>query len=497
MARPDSTVSVVTATVLLSIYSAAAAQTFVPPDLSIRAGDPQPFDGFGYGLAGEGANLLVGARGSDSTALNGGAIYAFSRVGASWQQVQKIVFPGAQQGDGIGEALAMAGAVGVAGAPRRGIGGSAFILRFDGGAWFPVTEVTDTSAGSGSEFGASVDCGADSVVIGAPSSSEGVGAFAGRVRVFRRDGVLWSSGEVLTAEFPDPGDRFGFAVAMDGGWLAVSAPGDDDGGVNAGAVWLYRESGGAFVLIEKLTPPGPSPANVECGFGQSICIDGSRLLVGAPRADLAGIDAGAVYRFNLGAKGASPVGVILPPGPAAACDFGFSVASLGQVAVIGAPGLTRDGQLSGGAFVCLDGATSDGVLTASTTGIGLVGARVALAGDSIIAAAPAMTVLTAGYAGQLIAIDRTRDCDQSGVPDGIEVAAGALIDGNQDGVPDACQCLPDLSGDGIVSGSDLALILGFWGTGGSATFDADITNDGIVNAEDLALVLGAWGPCPG
>lgn len=473
----------------------AEAQTLVRPDFTLRASDPQPYDGFGYGLALDGANLLVGARGNDSTALNGGAVYAYSRVSGAWQQLQKLVFPSAQPGDGIGEALSAFGAVGVAGAPGRGSGGAAFILRFDGGAWFPLGEVTDPAAGDGAEFGSSVACSSDVIAIGAPGSGESVGASAGRVRIFRRSGQSWSVAELLTAPFPDPGDRFGFALAMSGGWLAVASTGDDDGGINAGAVFLYREVDGAFGLIGKVIPPA-SPSTAECGFGQSVCISGNIMLVGAPRADIAGIDAGAVYRYALTPKGAIESDALLPPAPALPCDFGFAVASFGQAAVVGAPGLVRDGQMTGGAFLFLNGSTSNGTLTMNAAATGLVGARVALSADSAIAAAPAMTAAAASFAGQLIALDRTRDCNQNGMPDAVEIGSGALLDGNQDGIPDACQCLADLSRDHLVSASDLALILGFWGTNGSGSFDADISNDGIVNAEDLSILLSAWGPCP-
>jgi hypothetical protein len=107
-----------------------------------------------------------------------------------------------------------------------------------------------------------------------------------------------------------------------------------------------------------------------------------------------------------------------------------------------------------------------------------------------------LSIASANYAGELVAIDRTLDCNTSSTPDAIEIANGTLVDGNEDGIPDACQCLPDLSGDGVVSAADLALILGFWGTDGSGVIDADLDDDGIVSASDLALVLGNWGPCP-
>jgi hypothetical protein len=52
----------------------------------------------------------------------------------------------------------------------------------------------------------------------------------------------------------------------------------------------------------------------------------------------------------------------------------------------------------------------------------------------------------------------------------------------------------DLSGDGFVDATDLAVLIGAWGTS-----SADLDGDGVVGAADLALLIGAWGPadpCP-
>lgn len=52
-------------------------------------------------------------------------------------------------------------------------------------------------------------------------------------------------------------------------------------------------------------------------------------------------------------------------------------------------------------------------------------------------------------------------------------------------------CIGDLNNDGVVDASDLAILLGAWGTAG-----ADLDGNGNTDAADLALLLGAWGTCP-
>ncbi len=47
---------------------------------------------------------------------------------------------------------------------------------------------------------------------------------------------------------------------------------------------------------------------------------------------------------------------------------------------------------------------------------------------------------------------------------------------------------PDLDGDGVVSGADLALLLGNFGGSGLGDLDAN----GEVDGADLAILLGAW-----
>ena len=481
----------------LSAAGMACAQATVAPDQSIGASDAQPYDALGYGIAVDGTMMLVGARGSDSIALNGGAVYAYSRGSNGWVQFQKLVFTSAAANDEIGTAIALKGSAGAAGAPQRGPGGSVFALRFDGGAWFPVAELSDASAGVNAEFGAAVACTADTIAVGAPASTEDVGTFAGRVRLFNRVGTQWVADALLRATYPDPGDRYGFAVAMDADWLAISAPGDDDVAVNAGAVWLYRRTKGQYDLVQKLVPPPSAGSIAGAAFGQSVAISGGSLVVGATLLDAAGVDSGAAFHYDLAVSGASLRATLLPPAGSTGAQFGFSVATDGNSVVVGAPGLNVGGQLRGGAFLYLGTPTLNGILAPVTsTSMLLTGTRVAMVASSVIASAPTAASGVITSAGRLYVLDRTRDCNASGVPDAIEIANGSLVDGNGDGIPDSCQCVADITGDRFVNAADLSVLLGFWGSTNPPLPSVDINRDGIVGAADLSVLLGAWGACP-
>ena len=57
----------------------------------------------------------------------------------------------------------------------------------------------------------------------------------------------------------DASDHFGYRVAMDGDYLAISAPGDDGitgPGSNYGAVYIYKRSGYSWILEDTIIGAG-------------------------------------------------------------------------------------------------------------------------------------------------------------------------------------------------------------------------------------------------
>ncbi len=86
------------------------------------------------------------------------------------------------------------------------------------------------------------------------------------------------------------------------------------------------------------------------------------------------------------------------------------------------------------------------------------------------------------------------DCNDNGVADACEVRSGEAQDVNGNDIPDECECLPDLDGDGTVGTLDLLILLGAWGP--NPGHPADFDGDGNVGGSDLIELLGNWGPCP-
>jgi len=84
------------------------------------------------------------------------------------------------------------------------------------------------------------------------------------------------------------------------------------------------------------------------------------------------------------------------------------------------------------------------------------------------------------------------DCDEDGLLDGCEE------DGNEDAVPDDCQCSADFTGDGQVAVYDIITLIAAWGENPIPHSDPvpeDLNVDMEVDIQDLLILIAAWGPC--
>jgi len=182
---------------------------------------------------------------------------------------------------------------------------------------------------TGDDFGLAVSKSGDVILIGARRAAGDV-AGAGAAYVYRLDGKAWVEEAKLTAPNGMSVDQFGQSVALGDGVAFVGAPGVAESGV----VFVFEFDGEAWVLVDSLTSADAEPLDV---FGASVALSGDRLVVGATREDEAASDAGAAYVFELVEGIWTEQAKLVPAGASPAAGFG-SVDIGGDVIVVGAPG---------------------------------------------------------------------------------------------------------------------------------------------------------------
>ena len=223
----------------------------------LTASDAEAEDIFVFvGVSGD--TVIVGAPREDTPAADAGAAYVFGRDEGgpdNWGEVTKLTASDAQAGIFFGTSVAVNGETAVVGAEDLdGLNeGAAYVFERNAGGldnWGEVAKLTASDGGPGDRFGGAVGVSGVTVVVGASSKDVEVegeeedDVNVGAAYVFRRDeGGTGNWGEVgkLTASDGEPNDYFGNSLGVTSNDTAViSASGDDDGGDDAGAAFVFE-----------------------------------------------------------------------------------------------------------------------------------------------------------------------------------------------------------------------------------------------------------------
>lgn len=121
--------------------------------------------------------------------------------------------------------------------------------RRDGGSWSRVQTLASPSGGF-DQFGASIALHGQDLYIGAPQSDL-MGDSAGAVFRFTETDGTWTYTQTIVSPWADPFDRFGTAIDVDDGWLAVGVYGGDP----TGAIDVLHDDGGTWVAHARLQHP--------------------------------------------------------------------------------------------------------------------------------------------------------------------------------------------------------------------------------------------------
>jgi hypothetical protein len=122
---------------------------------------------------------------------------------------------------------------------------------------------------------------------------------------------------------------YGQAVAFNGGTAIIGAPRHDEAGADAGAAYIFRADSGSWVQEQRLIA---SNAHADQSFGEAVAIDGDLAVVGAPDSYPY---RGAVYLFRLNGETWEEEAILSPGDPLTGAMFGISVAVEGDVVLVG------------------------------------------------------------------------------------------------------------------------------------------------------------------
>jgi len=285
------------------VFALQANGTWTPQGAAFTDPDGAAFDNFGaaVGISSSGA-ILVGAPNSTATFMGltmAGKVYVFTQQPAGgYANTQTLTAPDAFTNYAFGSSISVSESVALIGSPGGGGGkGAAYV--FTGqpdGSWTPSATIVAPDGMDGDFFGASVGLSGGLAIVGAPSATvSGVGS-QGKAYVFAQGGTGWTQeGADLLAHSTFFMFGFGTSVAISGTTAVVGAPGASIPSYAVqGAAYVFTQSGTAFTQPASLQLAA-SDGFVGDGFGDSVAIGASTVVVGAPSELFGGQTQGAAY----------------------------------------------------------------------------------------------------------------------------------------------------------------------------------------------------------
>lgn len=308
-----------------------------------------------------------------------GAAYVYLRTGNTWAQ-QAILSPTggneAQATGFFGQSVALdATGTRVAVGMRYGETGTGssnynqgcvFVFKRTGTSWAQETFFQASDKAAQDQFGINVDINGDGdyIAVGSYKHSHSSLSEPGAAYVFTRSGTTWSQQAKLVASNAAAEDFFGesITISKDNNYIAVGAPGHDNGGglTGAGAVYVFVRSGTSWSQQAYLQHSDKAYGD-EGGRGHAVDLsdDGEYLIFGTKRKPYANAN-GAAYIFLRSGTSWAQQAKIVSSDLANNDEFGYAcrLSGGGDRAVVGAPKESTSTTQNGAVYIFSRSGTS-------------------------------------------------------------------------------------------------------------------------------------------
>lgn len=243
--------------------------------------DSVPSVFFGYSVSLCGRIAVIGANGVDDSHVDQGRAYLFDVL--TGQQLAVLEQDDPADYDSFGKEVAIDGPWVLVSAPHKATNLGAVYV-FDSRSGQLLRKLTDPTGNPGEQFGTSVAVSGNLALIGDffDGANDGSSNGNGEGSAFVFDLTTGELVSKIWADVADTSDQFGLRVALSGDEALVGAPGDDDNGSEAGAVYHFTQLTRPFpaVTLAKTGDSAPGVADATFrGFGQSAVFDESSITI--------------------------------------------------------------------------------------------------------------------------------------------------------------------------------------------------------------------------
>lgn len=314
-------------------------QKLVPPD-----GDKA--DNFGWRVCSSEQTALVGAPlHANPAGVRTGAVYDYRLVGDQWVEVAQLFASDGILGDRFGWSVAIGGEVAAVGAREAGVGGAAYVFRFDGSQWVEEQKLVPSDVEAGDQFGSSISISGDRLVVGSrweddacPSDPD---CDSGAAYVYRFDGGVWVEEAKLVADDAIWAAELGISVAIRDDLIVTGAWGRADScsfsyDCRSGAAYVFERVGSSWTQAAKLVPESTDD-NYRVGY--SVSLEGPRTIaLGALGAETRRVNTGGVFIYRKYGRQWRESALLAPSTATTSAGIGWSVATSKGLVLVGAPG---------------------------------------------------------------------------------------------------------------------------------------------------------------
>ena len=304
--------------------------------VKLKAQTPGDDARLGHSVSIDGDYIVSSEPRDAGNGTHSGAVIVYKRAGNDWNFVQKLAASNGNAGDKLGDEVSISGDYLIAGSMLEDTGaadaGMVYVFKNTAGTWAEVQQLQPSDSMIYDYFGKNVSISGDYLIAGAYTKDTG-GTNTGAAYFFKNTAGTWAQDVKVQASDKANEDFFGNDVHISGNYAIVGAFKKDENGTESGAAYIFKNIAGTWTEIKKITP---SDGQAGDFFGYSVAIDGEYAVVGGHLEDENGVDAGAVYIFKNNSDTWTQVKKLKPQTPKAGIEYGWSVDIDGGQIVVGA-----------------------------------------------------------------------------------------------------------------------------------------------------------------